>query len=215
MAKESAWSSALIRLAISVGGATELDFVKKVLAVHLREKGVEAQAFSIEGDVTVDRLARDMANHYWDFDQVTSLVDFYGFRDKNAATPDELEGVIHDAVNERISRSWDESTVFPYVQRHEFEGLLFSEVGAFSEVMLLPDRCVEELEEIRARFSTPEDINDSKETAPSKRILKVIPRYNKRVDGYTVAAAAGLDRIRAECPRFNNWLTRLDSLGCS
>ena len=215
MAKESAWSSALIRLAISVEGATELEFVKNVLAVHLREKGVEAQAFSIEGDVTVDRLARDIANHYWTFDRVTSLVDFYGFRDKSAATPDELEGLIHRAVNERISRSWDESTVFPYVQRHEFEGLLFSEVGAFSEVMLLPYGCVEELEEIRARFSTPEDINDSKETAPSKRILKVIPRYNKRVDGYMVAAAAGLDRIRAECPRFNNWLTRLNSLGCS
>lgn len=205
----------MIRLAISVEGPTELECIKNVLAVHLREKGVEAQPFSMNGNITVGRLAGDMANHFWEFDRVTSLVDFYGFRDKNTASPDELEGRIHQAINERTMRSWDESRVFPYVQRHEFEGLLFSEVSAFGEVMLLPDRCIEELEGIRARFSTPEDINDSKESAPSKRILKVIPRYNKHVNGYMIAEAAGLDRIRAECPRFNCWLTSLESLACS
>ena len=204
----------MIRLAISVEGPTELEFIKNTLAVHLREKGVEAQPFSINGNVTVGRLARDMANHFWNFDRVTSLVDFYGFRDKDTASPDELEGRIHRAIDERIKRSWDESMVFPYVQRHEFEGLLFSEVSAFGEVMLLPDECIDELERIRAHFSTPEDISDSKESAPSKRILKVIPRYNKHVNGYMIAQAAGLDRIRAECPRFNSWLTNLESLAC-
>ena len=204
----------MIRLAISVEGPTELEFVKNVLAVHLREKGVEAQPFSINGNITVFRLSRDMANHFWDFDRVTSLVDFYGFRDKDTASPDELEGRFHRAIKERIRRSWDETTVFPYVQRHEFEGLLFSEVNAFGEVMLLPDERIEELEGIRARFSTPEDINDSKESAPSKRLMKIIPRYNKHVNGYMIAAATGLDRIRAECPRFNSWLSNLESLAC-
>ena len=204
----------MIRLAISVEGPTELDFVKKILAVHLREKGVEAQPFSISGNVTVGRLARDMANHFWNFDRVTSLVDFYGFRGKDTASPDELEGLIHRAIAERIKRSWDESMVFPYVQRHEFEGLLFSEVSAFGEAMLLPDECIEELGRIRARFLTPEDINDSKESAPSKRILKVFPRYNKHVNGIMIAEAAGLGRIRTECPRFNSWLTHLESLAC-
>ena len=204
----------MIRLAISVEGPTELEFVKNTLAVHLREKGVEAQPFSINGNVTVRRLAHDMANHFWNFDRVTSLVDFYGFRDKDTASPNELEGRIHRAIDERIKHSWDESMVFPYVQRHEFEGLLFSEVSAFGKVMLLPDECIEELEGIRAHFSTPEDINDSKESAPSKRILKVIPRYNKHVNGYMIADATGLDRIRAECPRFNRWLANLESLAC-
>ena len=204
----------MIRLAISVEGPTELEFVKNVLAIHLRRRGVCAQPFSINGNVTVGRLARDMANHFWTFDRVTSLVDFYGFRDKNTASPDELQDLIHRAINKRIRRSWDESTVFPYVQRHEFEGLLFSEVSAFGEVMLLQDGSIEELGEIRAGFSTPEDINDSKEGAPSKRILKVIPRYNKHVNGYMIAEAAGLDRIRDECPRFNSWLSGLESLAC-
>ena len=204
----------MIRLAISVEGTTELEFVKNVLASHLLQSDVETQAFSIEGNVSVDRLARDMANHYWGFDRVTSLVDFYGFRDKGTSSPDDIEGRIHQAVGARIRRSWDETMVFPYVQRHEFEGLLFSDVSAFDKVMLLPARSIEELEGIRARFSTPEDINDSRESAPSKRILKTVPRYNKRVNGYLVAEAAGLDRIRAECPRFNGWLTKLESLAC-
>ena len=201
-----------MRLAISVEGPTELEFVKNVLDVHLREKGVEAQAFSIDGDVTVGRLSQDMANHYPKFDRVTSLVDFYGFRNKSTATPEDLERLIHQAVGEEIKDSWDTAAVIPYVQLHEFEGLLFSEVRAFSEVMLVPAGGIEKLEAVRECFPTPEDINDSKETAPSKRILEVIPRYNKRVNGYMVAEAIGLEKIRSECSRFNRWLTSLESL---
>ena len=201
-----------MRLAISVEGPTELEFVKNVLDVHLREKGVEAQAFSIDGDVTVGRLSQDMANHYSKFDRVTSLVDFYGFRNKSTATPEDLERLIHQAVGEEIKDSWDAAAVIPYVQLHEFEGILFSEVRAFSEVMLVPAGGIEKLKAVRECFPTPEDINDSKETAPSKRILEAIPRYNKRVNGYMVAEAIGLEKIRSECSRFNRWLTSLESL---
>ena len=58
------------------------------------------------------------------FDTVTSLVDFYGFRDKRAMSPDSLLQAIRDAIGQ-----YDERSVFPYVQVHEFEGLLFSERG--------------------------------------------------------------------------------------
>ena len=74
----------MIRLAISVEGKTEEEFVKVVLAEHLRAKGVEPQPVLIGtgGNVTVQRLTSDMAKLYWSFDAVTSLVDFYGFRGK-------------------------------------------------------------------------------------------------------------------------------------
>ena len=63
------------------------------------------------------------------------------------------------------------------------------------------------------QFPTPEDINDNSETAPSKRIVKVISQYEKVVYGSLIAMEIGLDAIRAECPRFSDWLTRLESLG--
>ena len=206
----------MIRLAISVEGQTEERFVNKVLADHLRPKGVEPQPILLGGsggDVTVERLAADMANLFRSFDFVTSLVDFYGFRGKGSATPDELEKRIDEKINSNIQRSWDQTRVFSYVQQYEFEGLLFSDVSVFAGLIDVPDGSVEALRTIRSRFPTPEDINDSSDTAPSKRIVKLIPRYQKVVDGYVVAKEIGLDAICAECPRFNAWVTRLESLG--
>ena len=78
----------MIRLAISVEGDTEEEFVKSILTAHLQSNGVAAMPIGLGGDVTVAKLASDMARLQWDFDFVTSLVDFYGFRDKEE--PDTL-----------------------------------------------------------------------------------------------------------------------------
>lgn len=205
----------MIRLAIAVEGETEEEFVKNVLAGHLRTTGVEPQPIPLGGNITVSKLASEMAKLQWNFDRVTSLVDFYGFRDKGADTPEQLEQRIFQEVDRRVSRSWDQSRVFPYIQQHEFEALLFSEVTAFAEAINAPEESVAELRRICCRFDTPEDINDSSETAPSKRILGVIPRYKKVVDGSLIAEKMGLNTIRSQCPRFNSWLERLESLGTS
>ena len=74
------------------------------------------------------------------------------------------------------------------------------------------DETLNELRNIRSRFPTPEDINDNVDTAPSKRLEDLIPRYDKVVFGHLVALETGLDRIRAECTRFNEWLTTIESL---
>ena len=137
----------MIRLAISVEGRTEEEFVKRVLAEHLWAMEVEPQPISLDGNVTVERLASDVARLVWDFDFVTSLVDFYGFRDKNNATSEELEQHILKTVCKKINRAWDPSQVFPYVQQYEFEGLLFSNVSAFANAINASDESVEELRE--------------------------------------------------------------------
>ena len=207
----------MIRLAISVEGPTEEEFVKHFLAAHLRERGVEptpilfgsARGRSAGGNVSVEQLVLEMAHLHRSFDAVTSLVDFYGFRNKGNRTVDELE----KEIRQKLGRLWHPKRVFPYVQRHEFEGLLFSDVGVFAGLVEAPDGSVEALQNIRSRFQTPEDINDNKDTAPSKRIKKVIPRYDKKVNAPLLAIEIGLATIRAECPRFNDWITSLESLG--
>ena len=104
-----------------------------------------------------------------------------------------------------------ERFVFPYVQMHEFEGLLFSDVGTFERV--IPGAPIDDLRSIRAAFDRPEDINDDPNTVPSKRIRQLIPMYRKRLHGPGVAGEIGLDAIRSECPRFDGWLHRLEALG--
>ena len=206
----------MIRLGIVVEGETEVEFVNLVLAEHLRTHGVETHAILPHGrggDISVARLAPAMADLFWSFDFVTSLVDFYAFERKGSATPGELEQRINQAVGRRIRRSWDESRVFAYVQRHEFDALLFSDVSCFGTVVdNVPRETVDALQEIRRQFATPEDINDDPDTAPSKRIKRAIPAYDKTAHGPPVALEVGLPTIRAQCPRFDAWMTRLEGL---
>ena len=100
----------------------------------------------------------------------------------------------------------------PTSKGHEFEGLLFSDVDAFSALIETPPESVDFLRNIRSSFATPEDINDDTATAPSQRIKTVIARYRKPLHGPLVAMRIGLDAIRAECPRINNWMISLEAL---
>ena len=203
------------RLGISVEGETEEEFVNEALAIHLQSRGIYATPVLLGrarrraqsgGNVTIDRLAREMRHLRNSCDAVTSLVDFYGFRGKGTRSPDGLV----QAIRDRIGRP-DDECVFPYVQVHEFEGLLFSDVDAFQTVF--HDAPVDDLRWIRSTFHTPEDINDNTRTAPSKRIGKLIRSYRKRLHGPVLAVEIGLERIRSECARFDAWLRRLESLG--
>ena len=201
------------RLAIVVEGRTEAEFVNQVLAVHLLAKDVLAIPIALHGNVSLPRLSARMADEVWNFDRVTSLVDFYGFRDKGSASVTDLERQIHQAVTARLRRPVDESRIISYVQQYEFEGLLFSNAGAFNSLPGVTESIVARLAEIRADFTSPEKINDSESTAPSKRIAKMIPEYNKVVHGPLVAMSIGLLAIRGECPRFHQWVGQLESLG--
>ena len=206
----------MTRLAVSVEGQTEEAFIKNILAPYLRAKGVYPTPILIGGrvgNVTIQRLAADMARLLSNFHRVTSLVDFYGFRDKGDSSPGELEQRILDAIDCKISRSWDQSRTLPYVQQYEFEGLLFSDVTAFGRAVNAPSESVERLRRIRCKFPTPEEINDNRDRAPSKRITMVVPRYRKVVDGLLIAKDVGLDVIRDKCPRFNSWVKWLESPG--
>ena len=203
----------MIRLAISVEGETEEAFVKGILTNHLRKSQVEPTPILLGGNVTVPRLAAEMTRLYWNFDQVTSLVDFYGFRGKGNKSLEQLELAVSAEVDRKIAGSWNQSRIFPYIQRHEFEGLLFSDVNSFVRAANATSTCVEGLREIRGYFNTPEDIDDGYHTAPSKRILKLMPNYQKIVHGVDVATEIGLQVICSQCPRFNKWMTKLESLG--
>ncbi len=94
---------------------------------------------------------------------------------------------------------------------HEFEGLLFSEPRAFAEVIGRPE-LAREFVQIRNEFETPEHINDSPITAPSKLILNLVSGYRKPLMGENAARHVGIHIIRQQCPLFDAWLRQLESL---
>ena len=94
---------------------------------------------------------------------------------------------------------------------HEFEGLLFSDCAAFSRAIGLP-QLEPRFSGIRNQFATPEEIDDSPNTAPSKRVEELVPGYEKPLLGVLAAMEIGLARMRQECPHFDAWLKKLESL---
>ena len=210
MVEEPARGVPLVRLGVVAEGQTEVELVSWVLADHLRCRGVEPTPIPLLGNVSVQRLANNMARAYREFDVVTSLVDFYGFGGKGSATVDDLEEQVRQQVRLYIRHRLDVRRVIPYVQKHEFEALLFADVQAFAAIDVSPQD-VGQLAAISFQFA-PEDIDDHPRTAPSKRIVAVVPDYDKVVGGTVVASEVGLPAMRSACPRFDAWLTRLEAL---
>jgi hypothetical protein len=99
----------------------------------------------------------------------------------------------------------------PNLIGHEFEALLFTDIEPF-EQWANDERTLDPLRSARIE-TAPEDINDGRETAPSKRILAAMSGYQKTVHGPLIACDVGLDAIRAACPHFDAWLVKLEELG--
>ena len=123
-----------MRLAILGEGRTEEEFVNNLLRDPLQNSGVEVHPVLLNGNVNAQRVASDLAKLHWDFDYVTSLVDFYGFKDRKDDSPDSLQERIDNMTAGFIRRKYNKERVFSYVQQHEFEALLFSRVDAFDQL---------------------------------------------------------------------------------
>ena len=98
---------------------------------------------------------------------------------------------------------------FPYIQKYEFEALLFSSKQVFVENY--EAKIANDIAKIIDKYPTPEEINDNPTTAPSKRLLSIIPDYNKVIDGNLIALEVGITQILKQCPRFKAWIELLKS----
>ena len=65
---------------------------------------------------------------------------------------------------------------------------------------------------MRATAETPEHINNSVNTAPSKRIESVISDYTKVRQGIIVAKNIGINKMLSECKHFADWIDKIKSL---
>ncbi len=110
---------------------------------------------------------------------------------------------------EALGSEFDARRFIPFVVMHEFEGLLFSDCGKFANAIGRPE-LESRFQAIRNSFATPEEINDSSHTAPSKRVEALVPDYEKPLFGGLAVLGIGLDRIRQECPHFHAWVQQLE-----
>jgi hypothetical protein len=227
----------MTRLLVHVEGETEESFVNEVLAPHLYACGYESVGARLVGNARMrDRrggirpwpaVKRDIVRHLQEDGGAASatFVDYYalpatgagawpGRGMANAAPFAAKAGLVEQAILEDVAHSFGAGFVsgrfLPYVVMHEFEGLLFSDPVALGRGIGRPD-LADHFLGIRSQFGSPEEINDSPTTAPSKRIVAVVPGYQKPLYGTLAALEIGLARMRAECSLLNGWVGRLEA----
>jgi hypothetical protein len=216
----------MIRLRVITEGQTEQDFVKHVLAPALQPDRIHPTALLLGGIQHYGRVQRDIITELKNDKRsyVTTMLDYYRLPDDfpgmspSGRTIFEKVTALEDAIAadiaEELGDRFRPDRFIPYLQLHEFEALLFCCPEKLAHECYDDDSAAD-VQAIRNEFSTPEDINDGDETVPSKRLLKLIPGYQKRTYGVRAARAIGLDAMRRECPHFDEWTKRLQSLGAS
>ena len=220
----------MIRLNITAEGFSEERFVTDMLSPHLwvnfeiavevrkvltnrklRKRGGIVSYQKFKGDVT--QWFRECPDVYH-----TTLIDLYGV---SADFPGHTTTANLQPYNrvEEMERLLKKDLGFPkfipYIQLHEYEALMYSDTAIMEQWLGLYNKlrqnCFTNIKN-SAPDSNPELINESPETAPSKRILSLCDSYDKIDDGILILKEIGLKKLRSECAHFNDWLNKLETL---
>lgn len=215
------------RLVIVVVGDSEKEFIDKLLRPYLYAKGLySVNCFKIKhtkgGLTKYQHLKTDLINCVYESNVlVSTLIDFYALpkdfpkyeEAKTIVNRENRLAFLEKAIVEDMEAEKENSfpNLLPYIQLHEFEALVFSSMDAIKSLYSNEDAKFNQLEQIIAAYPNPEDINDSPQTAPSKRLKnnQLIRGYNKVTDGIMIIEEAGIENVLNKCPRFKTWVETL------
>jgi hypothetical protein len=228
-------------------GYSEMNFVQRMLAPHLATRNIfiyapmvmtgsdKRRGMKHKGGGTFQHWHRDLEN-LWkqnghrpgihlttmldffrideDFPGLKSLSENMPFREKVAFLENRFahHGSSHLGIQpDRFS---------PYISTHEFETMVFTDLEALGTLFLGKGKAIARLKEDVAKIADIEAINGTPQGAPSKRIGKHIPIYEKykRSDQsgiVNVLEVIGLPAIREACQHLNEWISQLENLGSS
>ena len=220
----------MTRIAVLCEGQTEHAFVQAVLCPYFETQRAQVVPVIVStsrgkggakrkgGYVSPFELTKQLKSLCGCFDCVTMMFDYYAF-------PTDWPGIqtLPSLAKERkakietvVASQVGSGRFIPNLIMHEFEGILFAKPDAIAERCSENARDREELtshlSRIANQFASPEDINDSPETAPSKRILKLVPTYDKVSHGRTIAEKIGLAVLKSRCKCFSAWIERLEGV---
>jgi len=230
-----------------VEGQTENAVLKKLVAPYLGARGVDFHVPIVRighgrGGVRfleANGLFNQVRGFLKDRRQacVTTFFDYYAFPTSESggwefvsklkadasfrgaeAVAELIEKEIYTRAVEGVDLPNLTARLIPYVQLHELEALFFAEPDKMAAVFGNPP-LEGKFAEMVVQCRGCEKIDDKPQTAPSKRIQALFPRYKKgRSDiahGPRIAEKLDLAKVREKCPHFNSWLAQLERLGPS
>lgn len=213
-------------------GQTEEAFIKQVVApffqpqqIYLKPLLMNTSATAKGGAVNFDRLKKNVRNTLRSKPNIvlTTFLDLYGLDTsfpnfENASKirdvydrVNELELALHQELIEFVGCRPDK--IIPYIQPYEFEGLLFSDVQKLCSIEPNWHRSESVLQLMRNEADSPEHINNSFETKPSKRLEDNLhPKYKKTTHGPRISKHIGIEIMEQECTHFGMWLNKIRAL---
>ena len=217
----------MTRVYVVAEGRTEVSFINEMLIEALWPHGVYLTPLLLGrtgGHPTYARVKTDVVTQLKQDRSAycSTMLDFYGLGDDfpGKPLPANLPSVdkalrIEQAVKADIVKEFPDlrpdSRFLPYLQLHEYEGLLFSDPVAFARG-INQSAFAAAFQKIRAEFQTPEEINDRPDKAPSKRVAELYQAYKKPFHGVLAALEIGITVMRQQCPHFRSWLEQLEAL---
>jgi len=220
-----------------VEGKTEQTFVRDLLADHLGHRSVFIRAIPAGkrgrggGVRNWDGASKDIMRVLKGECYCTTMFDYYGMprnwprREEAHGLPwkeraRHVEQAILDDITAKLDSSFNPEQLLPYVQLHEFEALLFSNVPVLADQLKTLPRVVHRgfqdyLQRILDEVGDPEAINDNYDMCPSRRITKLAPSFGrlKASQGPIITSRIGLPTLREKCTHFGSWIERLENLG--
>jgi len=202
-------------------GLTELNFVREILAPRIEPRWpgrIAVQPINLQGHTSYGKskkLIRALLGKPSSEAMVTTMVDLYELpRDfpghaqcdkyKNARKRvEEMERSLREDI--------DDQRFIPYLQLHEFEALILTDARCLAKYYPKSEgNLVRLAKSIEKQYKSPEEVNRLR--PPSRRIMTVVPEYQKTVFGVSAVRDLGLETIRAKCKHFDSWLQRLETL---
>ena len=213
------------KILVLVEGQTEERFVKDLLSISFESRNISLIPKIVDTKIvkggpnfkgglrSYGAAKKDLLKLLHDTNTiaVTTMFDFYGLPADFPGVKDNTDNSLCyekvEAIENAFALDIENPKFIPYIQLHEFEGLLFTVPEIVSNT--LNGNKKDDVQAILDDFNNPEEINDGYETAPSKRLLKIFPNYNKVVFGSMIANRIGLEQIKNSCPHFNDWVEKL------
>lgn len=192
---------------------------KPVLVAHCRKKRITHRGGGRKYEPMRKDILRFLRQEQGRDVFFTTMIDLYALHSGFPGTA-AAEQLRHSPALrvKSLEAAWREDIgdrrFIPFIQLHEYEALLFARISQLEVFYPNSSAKIARLQSVADGVDTPELIDDGFHTAPSKRIISEFPSYGaaKRTVGPQVCELIGLPEIRAKCPHFGEWLSKLEGL---
>jgi hypothetical protein len=221
--------NSIVTIFAFVEGLTEKIFINKILKPYLCKKNIDIIVTVLRtskkqtgGDIKFSRAKNEIINHLKERHDtyITIFVDYYALKEwpgleeikanKSNMILSSIADTLETSCKKEIGNICNADRRFiPYIVMHEFEALLFSNPEILAKHIKVKKDLIDK---ILIKCGEPEAINNSPQTAPSKRLESWDSSFRKTGTGIAIAEEIGIDTIRQKCPLFDKWLAKIESL---